>query len=91
MFGHCPKTSMTCLEKIDEYIVSGGVDGYVYVWKISTMKCCRALKVGDSQITAIAVKGKNLIFGCGDGRVKSYSFDVTKRQKKQYEIDNLSK
>jgi len=47
MFGRYPKTSMTCLGKVGDFVISGGVDGYVYVWRIKTMKCCRALKVND--------------------------------------------
>ena len=48
MFGHYPKTSMICLEQADNYVITGGVDGYIYVWNIEKMKCCKALKVHDS-------------------------------------------
>jgi len=34
MFKRFRKTSMLCMIKIENYILSGGVDGYVYVWKI---------------------------------------------------------
>jgi WD40 repeat protein len=45
MFGHFPKTSMVCLYQAGNYIISGGVDGYIYVWKIASMRCVKALKV----------------------------------------------
>lgn len=33
MFGVYPKTSMTCLDIINNnYVVSGSVDGYVFLW-----------------------------------------------------------
>lgn len=48
MFGRYPKTSMTCVGRVGDFIISGGVDGYVYVWRIKNMKCCRALKVNDN-------------------------------------------
>lgn len=84
MFGSYPKTSMTCLAHAGNYLISGGVDGYIYVWRISTSKCCRALKVGDSEIVSIAVKGKHIIFGCLNGRMKVYTFEVKKKEKKEY-------
>lgn len=78
---------MICLEKAGGYIISGGVDGYIYVWKITTYKCCKALKVGDSEIVSIAVKDKHIIFGCLNGRVKVYTFEVRKKEKKESIID----
>jgi len=74
MFGRYPKTSMSCIGVIGEYVVSGGIDGYVYVWKISSYKCSRALKVSDEGITALVVKGKYIVFGVAGGRVKVYTF-----------------
>jgi len=33
MFGQFPKTSMAALDKIsDKYVISGAVDGYVFIW-----------------------------------------------------------
>lgn len=74
MFGRYPKTSMLCLSRVGDYLISGGVDGYLYVWKISSYKCCRALKVSDSEIISIGVKQKYVILGCMNGRVKVYTF-----------------
>jgi hypothetical protein len=54
--------------------LGGGVDGYVYVWKINTLRCCKALKVSDSEIVSIGIKDKYIIFGCLGGRVKVYTF-----------------
>lgn len=65
---------MTCLGKVGEYIISGGADGYVYVWRIRTRKCCRAMKVSDTEIISIGVKGKHIIFGSLNGRVKVFTF-----------------
>ena len=64
MFGRFPKTSMCNLIQIKDFILSGGVDGYVYIWRISALKCCRALKVSDSEIVSMGVKGKCVLFGC---------------------------
>ena len=86
MFGRYPKTSMICLGKVADYVISGGVDGYVYVWKTKTFKCSRALKVSDSEIVSIAVQGKHIIFGCLNGRVKVYTFEMKKKEKKEYII-----
>lgn len=44
IFGQYPKTSIICIEQAGNYVIGGGVDGYIYVWKISTMKCTKALK-----------------------------------------------
>ena len=79
MFGRFPKTSMTCLGKVADFIISGGVDGYIYVWRISTSRCCRALKVADVEIVAIGIKGKHVIIGLMNGRVKVYTFEVKKK------------
>jgi hypothetical protein len=45
MFGHYPKTSMACLAQAGDYVISGGVDGYIYAWRIATLRCTRAMKV----------------------------------------------
>ena len=84
MFGRYPKTSMTCLGKVGDFIISGGVDGYIYVWRIKTFKCCRVLKVSDAEIVSIGVKEKHIIFGCNNGRIKVYTFEVKKKEKKEY-------
>lgn len=82
MFGRFPKTSICCLAKAGEYLVGGGVDGYIYVWKIKTLRCCRALKVSDSEVVSIAAKGKYIVLGCLNGRMKVYTFEVKKKEKK---------
>ena len=74
MFGRYPKTSMTCLGHVGDFIISGGVDGYVYVWRLKTLKCCRALKVSDVEIVSIGVKDKHIIFEMMNSRVKVYTF-----------------
>ena len=38
---------MTCLGHVADFIITGGVDGYIYVWRLKTLKCCRVLKVSD--------------------------------------------
>lgn len=45
MFGHNPKTSMACLAREGDYVISGGVDGYIYAWRITNLRCTKALKV----------------------------------------------
>ncbi len=87
MFGQYPKTSMICLQKADNYVITGGVDGYIYVWNIEKMKCCKALKVHDSQIGAIAVNSNKVIISGFNGRTKVYTFKVTKIQKKNYLVE----
>jgi hypothetical protein len=48
MFGKYPKTSMTCLCQVrHNYLASGGVDGYVYLWSITTSSCIKVVKWGD--------------------------------------------
>ena len=87
MFGRYPKTSMLCLGRVGDFVISGGVDGYIYVWRIKTLKCCRALKVSDSEIISMGVKDKHIIFGCMNGRVKVYTFEVKKKVKKEYVLE----
>jgi hypothetical protein len=84
MFGRYPKTSMICLGKVGDFVISGGVDGYIYVWRIRSFKCCRALKVSDNEVISMGVKGKHVIFGCMSGRMKVYTFEVRKKEKKEY-------
>ena len=73
---------MTCLGHVGDFIITGGVDGYIYVWRLKTLKCCRVLKVSDVEIASIGVKDKHIIFGCMNGRVKVYTFEVKKKEKK---------
>lgn len=47
MFKRFPKTSMLCMINFENHIVSGGVDGYIYVWKIKTAQCVKAIKVAE--------------------------------------------
>ena len=61
MFGRFPKTSMLCVASFGHYLVSGGVDGYVYIWLSSTYQCLKAIKVADCEITALGVKNKQII------------------------------
>ncbi len=78
MFGHYPKTSMACLAQAGNYVISGGVDGYIYAWRIATLRCTKALKVHESEISAMGVKNGQVVVACISGRVKTYSFKVTK-------------
>lgn len=43
------------------------------------MKCAKALKAHDAEITAITVKDNYVIIGCMNGRVKVYTYKVTKK------------
>jgi len=36
---------------------------------------------------SIGVKQKHIIFGCMNGRVKVYTFEVKKREKKEYVLE----
>ncbi len=74
MFTHFPKTSMLCVVNFGSYVVSGGVDGYVYIWQTSNFQCSKAIKVADCEVTALGVKNKQIIVGSSEGRVKVYTF-----------------
>ncbi len=86
MFTTFPKTSQCSLIVInDRYLVSGGVDGYIYVWN-SQYKCIKVIKCFEKQspITAITYsKAHNtLILGSMSGKVKCFSFSIKLKQKK---------
>ena len=87
MFGKYPKTSMLCLGVSGDYVVSGGIDGYLYVWRVSSGQCIKALRVCEGEIGAIGIGYGHLVIGCWDGKVKAYSFNVTVAQKKVYNIN----
>jgi WD40 repeat protein len=82
MFGHFPKTSMACLAQAGDYVLSGGVDGYIYAWRIASQRCTKALKVHEGEITAMAVKNSQVVVASMGGRVKIYSYKVTKNERK---------
>lgn len=47
MFRRFPKTSMLCVVSFENYVISGGVDGYLYFWKIKAGECVKAIKVAE--------------------------------------------
>lgn len=63
-------------------MIGGGVDGYIYAWHIESFQCVKALKVHDAEVTSLAVRGKFIVTGCINGRIKVYSFKVSKVEKK---------
>ena len=68
MFGKYPKTSMLCLGASGDYLVSGGVDGYLYVWRASVGQCIKALRVSEAEVGAIGIGSGHLVIGCWDGK-----------------------
>lgn len=78
MFGHYPKTSMCCLAQAGNYLISGGVDGYIYAWRLATLRCTKAVRVHEGEVTAMAVKNGMVVLACSTGRVKIYSYKIAK-------------
>ncbi len=36
---------MTCLDKVNaDYVVSGGVDGYIFIWNVQLHHCVKVIK-----------------------------------------------
>lgn len=73
---------MICARHTDKYVITGGVDGYIYVWKLSNYKCCRAFKVEEDELTAIGIKDNHLIISCINGKTKVYTYNVLKKSAK---------
>ena len=78
---------MISIATIGEHAISGGVDGYLYVWKVSLCQCCHIFKAFDSEITALTItttpnNTQYIIIGSINGSVKVYTFKITKKAKR---------
>ena len=86
MFTTFPKTSQCSITVINQsYIVSGGVDGYIYIWN-SFYECIKVIKCfeGKHPITAIghSQRHRSLILGSFLGKIKCFSFEIKLKEKK---------
>jgi WD40 repeat protein len=86
MFTQFPKTSQCSITNMDnKYIISGGVDGYVYIWN-DKYECIKVVRCFDQEqeITAVAYckNHRTLIIGSIQGRIKCFAFDIKTKVRK---------
>lgn len=77
---------MTCLAAVDDvYIISGSVDGYVFLW--AHYQCQKVMKVGEFGVSQMVMWGNKLVVGNFGNNVRV--FETTIKKKTKMEEDEL--
>ncbi|KAJ3307669.1 hypothetical protein HDU76_004448 [Blyttiomyces sp. JEL0837] len=73
-----PVTKLAWIPNYINVLVSGGQDGQVRMWDVSTLRCVRIGVGNESPITALTIDPKNHVVACTEsGKILIWDLDVT--------------